>query len=90
MHSLKALFVLTEPCPTEGTVVTRKRWDDADRKARSIIVQNPRTKLNILVSDLLEREYCSASEVWSKLEATYRKYNIPSKLNRRQTLRSLS
>lgn len=70
MLSLQSLFVLTELRPVEGSAAARKRWDDADRKARSAIVRNVGTQPIVAVSELLERRHCSALEVWTKVEAT--------------------
>lgn len=75
MHALQALFVLTGPRPIDGlsTSQPRKRWDDADRKARSAIAQFLGTQSIVAVGELLERETCSALEVLKKLDSNYKK-----------------
>lgn len=89
MHYLKSIFVLTEPRPAQCSAAVRKKWDDADRKAKSAILQNPGMQPIVAVSEILEREYCSALEVWNKLESTYEKENIQSKPNSRQKAKHL-
>lgn len=61
MNSLQTLFLLTEPRPEPAQA--RRRWDDANRKARSAIVQNLGTQPIVVFSELLERKHCSALEL---------------------------
>lgn len=79
MHSFQSLLVLTESLPIDSLLSTThscQRGDDADSKARSAIVQILRTQPIVAVGELLERETCSALEMWTKLESTYKKDNM--------------
>ena len=83
------LNVIKDPEPDpDSSATTINRWNKANKKARSEIVFNLGTEPIAVVTQLLT-DRASAADVWKKLESSYQKENIQSKLNLRNKLHSM-
>lgn len=81
MYASLALFVLSQWLEVQSRAQAPKCWDNADRKARCIIVQSLGTHSIVAVSNLLKGKHCTSLEVWKRLESTYKKDYIGSEIN---------
>ena len=83
------LNVITDPEPDPGSSATIiNHRNKANNKARSKIVFNLGTEPIAVISQLLT-DRASAVDVWKKLESSYHKENVQSKLNLRKKLHSM-